>query len=83
MSPRPNHRTDSPTERMWDRQNFHPGDRHRLFSAIADAFTVTKALYPGLFIDIAPSFVFDSVTFVDINAQALRFSKKPQESTGS
>ena len=64
-----------PTARMWEHQDRHPGDRHRLFSAIADAFVVTKVLYPGSFVDIAPSFVFDSVTFLDIDAQAARFFK--------
>ena len=67
-----------PTARMWAHQETHPGDRHRLFSAIASAFNVTTALYPGSFVDIAPSFVFDSVTYVDIDAQAARFFKDVQ-----
>ena len=36
---------------------------------------MTTVLYPGSFVDIAPSFVFDSVTYVDIDAQAARFFK--------
>ena len=63
------------TARMWEHQDGHPGNRHRLFSAIADAFNVTTVLYPGSFVDIASSFVFDSVTYVDIDAQAARFFK--------
>ena len=48
----------------------HPGDRYRLFSAITDSFAVTSVLFPGSFINTARSFVFDSVTYVDVIAQA-------------
>ena len=58
---------------MWNQQDRHPGDRLRLFTAIAEAVAVSNALYPGSFVDIAPSFVFDSVTYVDTNRRAATF----------
>lgn len=39
-------------------------------SQAVDAATV---LYPGSYVDIAASFVFPSVTYVDIDARAARF----------
>lgn len=61
------------TRRLWAEQDRHAGDRTRLFTAVADAFTVSSVLYPGSFVDIAPSFVFDAVTYVDSDLQAARF----------
>ncbi|MEM7325562.1 MAG: hypothetical protein AAF531_20920 [Actinomycetota bacterium] len=45
----------------------------RLFSAVAAAVPATEVLYPGSFVDIAASFVFPSVTYVDNNRRAVRF----------
>jgi hypothetical protein len=61
------------TRRLWDRQDRHPGDRLRLFAAVRDFIGDTPVLYPGSFVDIAASFVFDSVVYVDNNRQAARF----------
>ena len=61
------------TQKLWAEQDRHPGDRLRLFSAVARAAEVSSVLYPGSFVDIAPSFVFDSVTYVDTDRQAARF----------
>ena len=45
----------------------------RLFGVVA-AFTGDQpVLYPGSFVDVAPSFVFDHVTYVDSDRQAVRF----------
>jgi hypothetical protein len=62
------------TRKLWDKQNRHPGDRDRLFAAVAEAVPeVSTALYPGSYVDVAPSFVFDAVTYVDIDRRAERF----------
>ncbi|MDJ0962183.1 MAG: hypothetical protein QNJ88_16135 [Acidimicrobiia bacterium] len=61
------------TRRLWDQQNRHPGDRLRLFSAVRTFVGETNVLYPGSFVDVAASFVFDSVTYVDNNRNAARF----------
>lgn len=37
------------------------------------AFPVGKVLYPGSFVDIAPSFVFPAVTYVDVDQRAQAF----------
>lgn len=61
------------TRRLWERQDRHPGDRLRLFGAVAAFTGDTPVLYPGSFVDIAASFAFDNVTYVDSDRQASRF----------
>lgn len=61
------------TRRLWEEQDRHPGDRLRLFQTVGDFVGATSVLYPGSFVDVAPSFVFDSVTYVDTDRQAARF----------
>ncbi len=61
------------TRRLWDGHNQHPGDRHRLFAAVAEAFGISTALYPGCYVDIAPSFVLDSVAYLDVDRRAAQF----------
>lgn len=61
------------TRRLWDSYQQHPGDRHRLFEAVAGAFDVSTALYPGCYVDIAPSFVLDTVTYLDVDRRAAQF----------
>lgn len=52
----------------------HTDDRVRLFRAIADAVSPTaRVLYPGSYIDIAPSVWFDDVAYVDTDNRAARF----------
>ena len=58
---------------LWAKQNRHDGDRQRLFAAVDDAVDVRRVLYPGSFVDVAASFVFPSVTYVDIDRRAPRF----------
>lgn len=58
---------------MWREQDRHPGDRQRLFAAVHRALGPRSALYPGSFVDIAPSFVIDDVTYVDSIGRAARF----------
>jgi hypothetical protein len=61
------------TRRLWQQQDRHPGDRLRLFRAVAEFIGDTRVLYPGSFVDVAASFVFDNVTYVDSDRQAARF----------
>ncbi len=52
----------------------HPDDRIRLFRAITDVASPTaRVLYPGSYVDIAPSVWFDDVTYVDTDKRAARF----------
>jgi hypothetical protein len=44
-----------------------------MFRAVAEAFDITTVLYPGCFVDITPSFVWPSVTYVDVDRRAGRF----------
>lgn len=61
------------TAKLWAKQDEHRGDRHRLFRAVAGFIDADRVLYPGSFVDIAPSFVFPSVTYVDIDKRTPRF----------
>lgn len=61
------------TRDLWALQDRHEGDRHRLFDAIADTVDAEKVLYPGCFVDIAASFVFDDVTYVDNDTRSKKF----------
>ena len=58
---------------LWRDQDRHEGDRLRLFRAVAGHVDATNVLYPGSFVDVAPSFVFPSVTYVDLDARAEKF----------
>ena len=66
------------TRRLWSEQDRHEGDRHRLFAAVSEVVPATRVLYPGSFVDIAPSFVFDDVTYVDVDRRAARFFEDAQ-----
>ncbi len=61
------------TRKLWSKQDQHTGDRHRLFRAVAEAVPATTVLYPGSFVDIAPSFVWPAVTYVDVDKRANQF----------
>lgn len=61
------------TRQLWEKQDRHPGDRHRLFSAVGKVVPAESVLYPGSFVDIAPSFVFPRVVYVDMDKRAARF----------
>lgn len=58
---------------MWAEQDRDRGDRWRLFRTVAAAFPAGRVLYPGSYVDIAPSFVFRDVTYVDTDDRAGRF----------
>lgn len=61
------------TERLWAGQNRHDGDRTRLFGAVAGAIEARSVLYPGSFVDVAASFVFPDVVYVDMDRRAEQF----------
>lgn len=44
-----------------------------MFTAVAAAVNARSVLYPGSFVDIAPSFVFQSVTYVDTDRRCPGF----------
>ena len=58
---------------MWAKQDQHEGDRLRLFRAVGSAVDATTVLYPGSYVDISPSFDFESVTYLDIDKRTPRF----------
>jgi hypothetical protein len=64
---------ESKTRALWDKQDIHPGDRWRLFSAVAGTVAAERVLYPGSYVDVAPSFVFPMVTYIDSDARAKAF----------
>jgi hypothetical protein len=61
------------TATLWSEQDRHPGDRERLFTAVSNAIEADRVLYPGSFVDISPSFVFDSAVYVDTDKRAAKF----------
>lgn len=50
-----------------------PGDRARLFAAIAEGRGIVRVLYPGSYIDVSSSFIFPAVTYVDSDRKAKMF----------
>jgi hypothetical protein len=61
------------TEKLWAKQDQHRGDRLRLFAEVAGRFGTSRVLYPGSFVDVAASFVFPVVTYVDSDRRAATF----------
>jgi len=61
------------TASLWSKQDLHSGDRWRLYLAVAGAVSAQRVLYPGSYVDVAPSFVFPTVTYVDSDARARAF----------
>ncbi len=51
----------------------HPDDRLRMYTALADHLDPESVLYPGSYVEIAPSVHFDDVTYVDSDRRAARF----------
>lgn len=61
------------TQKLWDKQNQHPDDRFRLFRAVGKVIAPKTVLYAGSYVDVAPSFIFPNVTYVDMDRRAKRF----------
>jgi hypothetical protein len=61
------------TRQLWEEQDRHEGDRKRLFSVVRGFVDGNAVIYPGSFVDIAPSFVFPSVTYIDTDKRTPRF----------
>ena len=61
------------TKKLWDKQNQHPDDRFRLFRAVGKFVSPDADLYAGSYVDIAPSFIFPNVTYVDMDRRANSF----------
>lgn len=57
----------------WTTYRSSIGDRSALFAAIAQAYGSTRALYPGSYLDLAPSTAIATVTYVDTDRRAARF----------
>ena len=52
------------------------GDRNGLFSLLSKNFPIKKALYPGSYVDITPSFYFPYTVYVDNDKKAKKFFKQ-------
>lgn len=61
------------TRRLWEKQDGLVGDRRGLFAAVAGAVDVQNVLYPGSYVDITPSLIWPSVTYVDVDRRANQF----------
>lgn len=66
-------------QRFFDAYDTHPGDRTLLFETLASAVGHVPVLYPGSYVDIAPSVFFDDVTYVDIDRRARRFFAEAEQ----
>lgn len=58
----------------YDTQKDH---RLRLFGALAEVLEPASVLYPGSYVDVAPSVFFDEVRYVDSDKRAPRFFEQP------
>lgn len=52
-------------------------ERLGLFQLLAEKYGIEKALYPGCFVHITPSFVYPSVIYVDMDKRAKKFFSDP------
>ena len=64
---------DARTAKLWAAHDRHVGDRQRLFETVSRSIDANKVLYPGCYVDIAPSMVFDDVTYVDNDKRFPKF----------
>ena len=51
------------------------GDRNGLFSLLSINYPIKRALYPGSYVDITPSFYFPYTVYVDSDKKAKKFFK--------
>lgn len=68
----------SNTPSLYHRFHIAKGDeRLGLFKLLAKSYTIDRALYPGCFVHVTPSFVFPSVVYVEIDKRAKKFFADP------
>jgi len=53
-----------------------------MFTAIASAWDIDTALYPGCYLDLSPSAVIRSVTYLDIDSRAARYFADTERHNG-
>ncbi|MGB5952589.1 MAG: class I SAM-dependent methyltransferase [Ornithinimicrobium sp.] len=53
------------------------GDRSEMFHSVASAYGVSRALYLGSYLDLAPSTAIASVTYVDTDKRAAQYFADP------
>lgn len=61
------------TRKLWEKQYGSVGDRRALFAAVAEVVGATTVLYPGSYVDLTPSMIWPSVTYVDTDRRANQF----------
>lgn len=61
------------TRTLWEKQDGAVGDRRPLYAAVAEAVEAATVLYPGSYVDLAPSWSWPSVTYVDVDRRANQF----------
>lgn len=61
------------TRQLWNKQHRSVGDRSGLFEAVAGELDGSTVLYPGSYVDIEPSFVWPSVTYIDVDRRSRQF----------
>ncbi|MDF1596042.1 MAG: hypothetical protein P1T08_08095 [Acidimicrobiia bacterium] len=61
------------TRQLWEERDRHEGDRKRLHTVVREVVDGNTVIYPGSFVDIAPSFVFPSVTYIDTDKRTPSF----------
>lgn len=61
------------TVALWQKQDQHEGDRKRLFTTIRQHVGDGSVLYPGSYVDVAASFAFSAVTYIDVDRRAAKF----------
>lgn len=74
------HGTD--VKRVHAQYDIHPAHRIRLFGAVAAHVRPRTTLYPGSYVDIAPSVLFPDVTYVDTDKRAVWFFSRRAPVTG-
>ena len=52
---------------------FHNGDRREIFKVITEKFPIKKAIYPGSYIHVAPSFYIPEVVYIDSFKKTSKF----------
>ena len=61
------------TRKLWEKQYGTVGDRRALFGSVAAVIEAETVLYPGSYVDLTPSLIWPSVTYVDMDRRANQF----------